>query len=99
MAHDATYKYVDRQVADRKCSPSWKAIYNEPSGTTCGPIDRLRVSAKRHSPTSSASIATYMGGVERGERNLTLKSVERIAERINCDPLTLLQSTGEDTSR
>jgi transcriptional regulator with XRE-family HTH domain len=35
---------------------------------------------------------TYMGGVERGERNLTLRSLERIAERINVDPLSLLQS-------
>jgi transcriptional regulator with XRE-family HTH domain len=34
---------------------------------------------------------TYMGGVERGERNLTLKSLERIAERINVDPLSLLK--------
>jgi transcriptional regulator with XRE-family HTH domain len=33
---------------------------------------------------------TYMGGVERGERNLTLKSVERIAERLGLDPLALL---------
>jgi transcriptional regulator with XRE-family HTH domain len=34
---------------------------------------------------------TYMGGVERGERNLTLKSLERIAARIDVDPLVLLQ--------
>jgi transcriptional regulator with XRE-family HTH domain len=33
---------------------------------------------------------TYMGGLERGERNLTLKSLERIAERIDVDPITLL---------
>lgn len=33
---------------------------------------------------------TYMGGVERGERNLTLKSVERIAARIGVDPVALL---------
>lgn len=33
---------------------------------------------------------TYMGGVERGERNLTLRSVERIAVWLNVDPLTLL---------
>ncbi|GAA4969519.1 helix-turn-helix transcriptional regulator [Kineococcus glutinatus] len=33
---------------------------------------------------------TYMGGLERGERNLTLKSVERIAERIAVDPLELM---------
>lgn len=34
---------------------------------------------------------TYMGGVERGERNLTLKSVERIAGRIGVEPRTLLE--------
>jgi transcriptional regulator with XRE-family HTH domain len=34
---------------------------------------------------------TYMGGIERGERNLTLKSLERIASQIDLDPLALLQ--------
>ena len=34
---------------------------------------------------------TYMGSVERGERNLTLKSVERIAAAIDEEPLTLLR--------
>ncbi|PZR99100.1 MAG: XRE family transcriptional regulator [Candidatus Nephthysia bennettiae] len=34
---------------------------------------------------------TYMGGLERGERNLTLKSVERVAAKINVDPLELLR--------
>lgn len=33
---------------------------------------------------------TYVGGIERGERNLSLKSVGRLAEAINLDPLTLL---------
>jgi transcriptional regulator with XRE-family HTH domain len=33
---------------------------------------------------------TYMGGIERGERNLTLKSLERMAERVGLDPLELL---------
>jgi transcriptional regulator with XRE-family HTH domain len=33
---------------------------------------------------------TYMGGIERGERNLTLKSVERIAGRVELEPLALL---------
>lgn len=35
---------------------------------------------------------TYMGGLERGERNLTLKSLERLAESIDVDPLVLLRS-------
>jgi transcriptional regulator with XRE-family HTH domain len=34
---------------------------------------------------------TYMGGVERGERNLTLRSLERLAARMGVDPVTLLQ--------
>jgi transcriptional regulator with XRE-family HTH domain len=33
---------------------------------------------------------TYMGGIERGERNLTLKSLERIADRLDLDSLDLL---------
>lgn len=33
---------------------------------------------------------TYMGGVERGERNLTLKSVERLAERLGIPADELL---------
>jgi transcriptional regulator with XRE-family HTH domain len=36
---------------------------------------------------------TYMGSVERGERNLTLRSLERIAARIDEEPLTLLRPT------
>jgi len=34
---------------------------------------------------------TYLGGLERGERNLTLKSVERIAAALDVDPLDLLR--------
>jgi len=33
---------------------------------------------------------TYMGAIERGERNLTLRSVERIAAKADIDPMTLL---------
>jgi transcriptional regulator with XRE-family HTH domain len=41
---------------------------------------------------------TYMGGIERGERNLTLKSLERIAERIDQDPIDLLDAPSSDDS-
>lgn len=34
---------------------------------------------------------TYMGSVERGERNLTLRSLERMAARIDEEPLDLLR--------
>jgi transcriptional regulator with XRE-family HTH domain len=38
---------------------------------------------------------TYMGSIERGERNLTLKSLERIAGRLGLDPLALLKAEDE----
>lgn len=34
---------------------------------------------------------TYMGGVERGERNLTLQSIERIAAKLDIDARDLLR--------
>jgi transcriptional regulator with XRE-family HTH domain len=34
---------------------------------------------------------TYMGGLERGERNLTLRSLERLAAALRVDPLDLLE--------
>lgn len=37
---------------------------------------------------------TFVGAVERGERNLTLRTVERISEQLNVDPLELLWDRG-----
>jgi transcriptional regulator with XRE-family HTH domain len=37
---------------------------------------------------------TYIGALERGERNPSLKTLERIAEQIKVDPIALL--TGSD---
>ena len=36
---------------------------------------------------------TYIGGVERGERNLTLRTVERLATALAVDPLDLFTVT------
>ena len=33
---------------------------------------------------------TFVGGVERGERNLTLQTVERLSAKLDADPLALL---------
>lgn len=41
---------------------------------------------------------TYMGGLERGERNLTLKSLERLAEQLDMDPVELLDEDGRCVS-
>jgi transcriptional regulator with XRE-family HTH domain len=35
---------------------------------------------------------TYMGAVERGERNMTLQTVERLAEQLHLDALSLMEA-------
>jgi transcriptional regulator with XRE-family HTH domain len=42
---------------------------------------------------------TYMGGLERGERNLTLRSLERIAGRIGIEPAALMQANRHQGAR
>lgn len=42
---------------------------------------------------------TYMGGLERGERNVTLKTVERIAAALGVDPADLLAEAIQDGRR
>lgn len=42
---------------------------------------------------------TYMGGVERGERNLTLRSLERIADSLGVKPLDLLRAPRRPSRR
>ena len=37
---------------------------------------------------------TFVGAVERGERNLTLRSVEKLSARLNVDPAAML-TTGK----
>jgi transcriptional regulator with XRE-family HTH domain len=37
---------------------------------------------------------TYMGSIERGERNLSLQKVEQIAAQLDVDPLSLLRPGG-----
>ncbi len=39
---------------------------------------------------------TYMGGVERGEKNLTLKTVEVYCEFLNVDPLLMMSPHYEE---
>jgi len=37
---------------------------------------------------------TYMGALERGERNVSLRSVEKIAGKLKIEPLLLLSRSG-----
>ncbi|MCW3020367.1 MAG: transcriptional regulator, partial [Solirubrobacterales bacterium] len=40
---------------------------------------------------------TYLGSIERGERNLSLRSVERLAGLIGVEPLALFGVTRENS--
>ena len=40
---------------------------------------------------------TYMGALERGERNISLKSVEKIAGKLKIEPLLLLSDGGRSS--
>jgi transcriptional regulator with XRE-family HTH domain len=39
---------------------------------------------------------TYMGALERGEQNISLQNLEKLAERLEMDPLELLREPAED---
>ncbi|GAA0989275.1 Propionyl-CoA carboxylase regulator [Nocardioides aquaticus] len=39
---------------------------------------------------------TYLGALERGERNLSLRSLERLAQVLGCDPVALLLAEGPE---
>lgn len=59
-------------------------------------IRRLRLERGLSQEDLAAEIGvhrTYMGGVERGERNLTLRSLERLAGRLGVSPVGLLDET------
>jgi len=38
---------------------------------------------------------SYVGGVERGDRNITLRTLERIAEQLGVDPADLMRPLDE----
>jgi len=39
---------------------------------------------------------TFIGGIERGERNITLLTLEKIASALAVDPLSLIKSGQND---
>ena len=67
-------------------------------------LGRNLAAIRRHRGLSQEAFAdllgfhrTYVGGLERGERNVSLRGIERLAESLGVDPMTLLDvSTARD---
>ena len=61
-------------------------------------VRELRM-VKKISQEEFASIAgmhrTYIGGIERGERNVTLTTIHKIATALNVQPYQLLKNDNE----
>jgi DNA-binding XRE family transcriptional regulator len=92
-SQDATHKYVDRQVAGRPSRPSMEGELQRTLGRNLRAYRNARGLSQEALAELLGVHRTYMGGVERGERNLTLKSVERIAARLRIKPVELLAKT------
>lgn len=59
-------------------------------------ILRERIGISQETLASRAGIhRTYMGGVERGERNISLKNILRIAEALGVPPQRLFDEGKE----
>ncbi|WP_352651677.1 helix-turn-helix transcriptional regulator [Mesorhizobium sp. M0659] len=59
---------------------------------------RLRRGMTLESLATEAGLAySYMGGIERGQRNPSLDVAERIAKALDSDPVTLFSSTSSVT--
>ena len=72
---------------------SWKATS---SGSLAGAFAAHR-KTRGLSQEEFADVAgvhrTFIGGLERGERNVTLQTVERLADRLHVDPMDLLSGS------
>lgn len=53
--------------------------------------ERLGLSQEQFASDVLHMHRTYVGAVERGERNLTLRSVERLAALLGIEPIDLLR--------
>lgn len=91
---DATHKSVDRQVAIGQRCPKMEGDLQRTVGRNLRAYRQAKGLSQEAFADELKVHRTYMGGIERGERNLTLKSVESIAGRLDLDPLVLLTDQG-----
>ena len=87
----ATHQSVDRSVAGGLPTSFVEGDLQRTLGRN---LRRLREGRGVSQETLAERLGyhrTYLGGIERGERNLTLRTVERLAVALEVEPIDLLR--------
>jgi transcriptional regulator with XRE-family HTH domain len=70
---------------------TWKAIYRRAVGRNLRGYRQARGLSQEAFADVFGFHRTHMGEIERGEENMTLRKVERLAARLGLDPIALLE--------
>lgn len=63
-------------------------------------VARLQLGCSQEALADAAGLhRTYVGGVERGERNLSLLNIVRLSEALEVEPSALLEGIGSRRRR
>ena len=87
----ATHKYVDFQVAAAKARPMAVGDLQKAVGAYLRRYRQERSLSQEAFAELLGVHRTYMGGIERGERNLTLQNIERLAEKLGVGVMEMLR--------
>ncbi len=82
---DLEYTLISRKLYNRKVTPARKA-----SGLKVR-MRRYEIGITQEELTEKADLhPTYVGSVERGERNITLENIIALAKALDCSPKELM---------
>ena len=87
----ATYQSVDRQVAGVESGCVTEGELQHRLGKNVAAIRKERNLSQEAFADLLGFHRTYIGGLERGERNLSLRAVERLADALGVEALGLLR--------